>query len=87
MMIALALALAASSPAEDALSRQLAPCRAQALHALKGDPGFLNRYLRAAKLGRDAEARQRMLCSAYLTGALDGLEMEKAQIRAEGRRR
>lgn len=86
MMIALALALAASSPAEDAISREIAPCRVAALRSLGGDSGFLDRYIRAEKMSRHQEARQRLFCVIYLRGSLDALEIQKAQMRAEGRR-
>lgn len=86
-MLILALALAASSPAEDALAREIAPCRAAALRSLAGDSGALNRYIRAMQMSREEEARLRIFCSIYLMGSLDALEVQKAQLRAEGRKK
>jgi tellurite resistance protein len=78
-MIILALALAASSPAENALQAQLAPCRRAAIASLQGDPEYLSRWLRSIKASRELEAKTRARCMVYFQGALDGLEIRAAQ--------
>lgn len=78
-MLIFALAIAASSPAEEELKRELIPCREAVIAAVEGDDGFLDRYLIGIKADRQRSAELRARCAVYVQGAIDGAMIERLE--------